>query len=213
MLTCLGLFIGEGSSDDPLARLVSDAFILRGVDADIRSLGADRLGAEGKDIPTKIRTAKKLFSDFDFVVIHRDCDNQEPHVRIEEISSAVEETLGADFPTIEVVPRTMTEAWLLLNESAIRKVAGKPNSRKSLDLPKPKNVEGVRDPKKMLEEAILTASDESGRRRQKISGKFSSHRRNLLEQLDPDMLAGLPSWQHTIQCIDRYVGHLSGQAS
>jgi len=209
MPTCLGLFIGEGSSDDPLARLISDAFILRGVDADIRSLGADRIGAEGKDIATKIQTAKKLFSDFEFVVIHRDCDNQEPRVRSEEITSAVTQTLGAGFPTIEVLPRTMTEAWLLLNEAAIRKVAGKPNSKKSLNLPKSKNVEGVRDPKKVLEEAILVASDESGRRRQKISGKFNSHRRNLLEQLDPETLAGLPSWQHTLQCVDRYVEQLS----
>lgn len=209
MMKSLGLFIGEGSSDDPLARLVSDAFTMRGVDADIRSLGADRLGADGKDISTKIRTAQKLFSGFEFVVIHRDCDNQEPSVRLAEISSAVGETLGSGFPTIEVVPRTMTEAWLLLNESAIRKAAGKPNSKINLCLPKLKNVEGVRDPKKLLQDVILIASNESGRRRQKIAGKFSSHRRNLLDQLDPEALEGLPSWQHTLQSIDRYVNQLS----
>jgi hypothetical protein len=209
MLRTLGLFIGEGSSDDPLARLVSDAFVIRGVDADIRSLGADRLGADGKSVSAKIQAAAKLFSGFEFVVIHRDCDNQEPEVRLQEITAAVAETLGHEFPTIALVPRTMTEAWLLLNEAAIRKTAGKPNSTVNLDLPKIKNLESVRDPKKTLQEVLLLASQETGRRRHKRATKFSAHRRNLLDQLNPETLAEVPSWQHTLESIDRYIARLN----
>lgn len=204
-----GVFIGEGSSDEPLARLITDAFATRGLDADIRSLRVDWLGMSDKTISGKIGLAQKLYSEFDFVVIHRDCDNQEPEARLAEIQKAVTEKLGSDFPCVPLVPRTMTEAWLLLNEAAIRKAAGKPNSRVRLTLPKLHSVESVRDPKKLLQEVLLTASEETGRRRDKRASKFSSHRRSLLEQLDYEALEQLPSWQHTVAGIDSYISQMS----
>jgi hypothetical protein len=46
-----------------------------------------------------------------------------------------------------VIPIRMTEAWLLLDEEAIRDSAGRPSSSVSLGLPLPQRVETIPDPK------------------------------------------------------------------
>ncbi|HWE91972.1 MAG TPA: hypothetical protein VG317_21090 [Pseudonocardiaceae bacterium] len=97
----------------------------------------------------------------------------------------------------------MTEAWLLLDESAIREVAGNPRSRIDLCLPKPHEVESRSNPKKILSDILLLAADATGRRRKDFEKRFSNHRKQLLERLDPHgPIAKLRSWQALIADID-----------
>jgi hypothetical protein len=74
----------------------------------------------------------------DILFIHRDAEKQASQRRYEEIASAVM-ALGEQHmmvPHVCVVPVRMTEAWLLIDELAIRRAAGRPQSTDPLDLPK-----------------------------------------------------------------------------
>jgi len=52
----------------------------------------------------------------------------------------------------------MTEAWLLSEERAIRVAAGNPNGTMDLDLPEPRRIEALPDPKAVLHELLERAS-------------------------------------------------------
>jgi hypothetical protein len=87
-------------------------------------------------------------------------------VRVVEIQSALASITGlSPVPAVCVVPVRMLEAWLLFDEHAIRLAAGNPNGRLSLTLPPPPRMETLPDPKQVLQNAFLTASGLSGRRR------------------------------------------------
>jgi len=57
----------------------------------------------------------------------------------------------------------MQEAWLLLDESAIRRASGNPNEGMALTLPDPGGVECIADPKTTLHELLTRASGQAGR--------------------------------------------------
>jgi hypothetical protein len=57
----------------------------------------------------------------------------------------------------------MTEAWLLLDEEAIRGAAGNPNGKEPLDLPRAPDQ--IPNPKDVLGELLKQASGLSGRRK------------------------------------------------
>ena len=102
-------------------------------------------------------------------------------------------------PVVPVVPVRMTEAWLLLDEAEIRRVAGRPRGRTSLGLPPRHSVAGVADPKALLREALLTASEETGRRRQRVARAFDRNRALLLERLDlTGPITTLAAWQRLL---------------
>lgn len=70
---------------------------------------------------------------------------------------------------VRVVPVRMTEAWLLIDEKAIRKAAGNPNGHIHLDIPKLSRLENLPNPKETLRDLLLEASEhESPRRRQRF---------------------------------------------
>ncbi len=59
----------------------------------------------------------------------------------------------------------MTEAWLLIDEGAIRRAADNPSGTAALDLPEIDRLEEVPDPKEILHRSLLAASEKRGRRR------------------------------------------------
>ncbi|WP_430786807.1 hypothetical protein [Actinoplanes sp. G11-F43] len=100
----------------------------------------------------------------------------------------------------------MTEAWLLLDESAIRSVAGKPGGRTHLGLPGWREAERHADPKQLLAECLLKAAEEKGRRRDRIANRFPQNRRQLLERLDRHgPVTKLESWRRLVSDIDDIV--------
>ena len=113
----------------------------------------------------RLQTALEL-AECDILFIHRDGEKQDPQFRHDEISAAAAalRQQGTKVPHVCVVPVRMTEAWLLTDESAIRKAAGRPNGNESLGLPKLGRLESLPDPKDTLHELLRKASGKKGRR-------------------------------------------------
>jgi hypothetical protein len=109
----------------------------------------------------RIRKAAQSFP-YDVLFVHRDAEREEPADRREEIQEAVKE-VGLK-SAICIIPVRMTEAWLLIEEPAIRRAAGNPNGSRALNLPPLQRLESIPDPKETLHEALLAASESSGRR-------------------------------------------------
>ena len=103
--------------------------------------------------------------------VHRDAEKQAPSLRHEEIRDAVEAAAKErnPIPAVAVVPVRMLEAWLLIDESAIRSAAGNPNGKQSLDIPALKRLEDLPCPKENLRTALRTASGLQGRRLKKFN--------------------------------------------
>lgn len=148
----------------------------------------------GHTVVEKLRIALKLEPTVDFAFLHRDADSQDPRPRYDEIYEAVQE-VAVDLKYVALIPVQATEAWLLLDESEIRKVAENPSGHNALDIPNPSAVESIADPKGRLEEMILEASERSGRRRDKIRKNLPQKKRQLISGLAADgLVSEVPSW-------------------
>ena len=139
-----------------------------------------------------IRLARAI-NDFpcELLLVHRDAEGAEPHQREQEIQSAL-----ASLPLLPaavcVVPVRMTEAWLLMDERAIRAAVGNPNGAESLQLPAKNRVEKI-DAKDALMKAIQAASGLGQRRLRRFAPDHFRHRvAELLDDLR--LLRGLPSF-------------------
>ena len=124
--------------------------------------------------------------------VHRDAESDDPALRQVQIDAA---WTGRD-PAIElvsVIPVRMSEAWLLLDEAAIRGAAGNPSGTATLDLPKPGRLEQYRDPKAALFEALRAASGRSPSRLKDFHPEARRHRvSELMSTCAP--LRALPSF-------------------
>jgi hypothetical protein len=119
-----------------------------------------------------------------------------------EIAAAIEASTPK-WMYVPVIPIRMTEAWLVLDENAIRWVAGRPSGTEPLNLPTANTVEAHPDPKSLLREALRTASGFRGRRLRKFDRDFGAHRRQLLERLDRDgPLRELSAWQALERAVE-----------
>ncbi len=104
----------------------------------------------------------------DLLFIHRDAETASREDRVAEIKRALEKGVSAGYPAVCVVPVRMTEAWLLFDQTAIRRAAGNPSGRVKLDLPRPRDVEALPDPKKVLHALLLIATELGRARRKKV---------------------------------------------
>ncbi|MET8837080.1 hypothetical protein ABZV78_24630 [Micromonospora sp. NPDC004540] len=201
-----GLFVSEGTSDEPLAERIEWLFLCQDVHVNLSRPDFSRLPKVAKDVASRVSAGLKLAGGpVDLIVVHRDADNAGRHAREQEIQAAVR-TLRGTAELVPVIPVRMTEAWLLLDEAAIRQVAGNPRGRMRLGLPKPHEAESISDPKDRLRTCLLTAADETGRRREAVAKRFNQHRRQLLERLDPTgAVARLDSWCRLVADVDDVV--------
>lgn len=170
----------DGSSDDslryPIDWLLRDLGWLEvdGAWADLRCLRNPP-----RNLQERVRQACSLYP-CDLLMIHRDAENEPLERRISEIEEAAAAARQA-VTHVCVVPVRMVEAWLLHDESAIRRAAGNPNGTRPLDLPEVNRVEELADPKKHLERALLDAVADRGRRRQRAKREFGERRRRVAE--------------------------------
>ena len=109
-----------------------------------------------------IRAAVDFFP-CDVLFIHRDAENELPAKRLEEIKKATEYPDVFSSPFVPVIPVRMSEAWLLIDERAIRRAAGNPNGKIHIALPSIKNLEKLPDPKQELRAILKSASGLGGR--------------------------------------------------
>jgi hypothetical protein len=192
-------FIGEGPSDAPLVpvlrELVIDAGarVATGVPRAYKGTSSDKLDAFVKDGA----------AEFDLVFLHRDADAPDHVPRRREVERAF---AAHGLHGVPVVPVQETEAWLLVDEQAIRDVVGRSGGRSRLDLPAVRRIEQVRDPKEILVAACLAAGDTSGRRREREKKRFGQYRRDLLERLDPNgPVSGLESFRRLVTDVRQAV--------
>lgn len=103
----------------------------------------------------------------DLMLVHRDADNVEPDDRHMEVADALQQarTDDPEIPeAVPVVPVRMSEAWLLIDEPALRSAAGNPRGREAVSLPALQALEAQPNPKKMLHDLLRNASGTRGRK-------------------------------------------------
>ncbi|GGO66560.1 DUF4276 family protein [Nonomuraea cavernae] len=189
------LFLGEGTSDSGITTHVRRIAIENGLDVVITDPMMERLPpSRRRTTKSKLEMIKEIGGAYELVIVHRDADRDGRECRLREIETAVAEVMPG-IPFAGVIPIRMTEAWLMLDERNLRQVAGNPNGRMSLGLPKPRSVESIPDPKAVLAEKLALASGLSGRKLEKFKKRFPEHRRQLLDRIDPSgVICEVPSW-------------------
>ncbi len=111
-------------------------------------------------------------------------------------------------PAVCVVPVRMMEAWLLMEESAIRRAAGNPAGRMPLGLPRINQIESTPDPKRVLFDALRTASGYTGRRLAKLN--FPSLRYRVAELIsDHSQLRKLSAFRALEAEVEKVIPTLS----
>ena len=185
------LFACEGSSDAALIPHIQRLIVEH---SDVGTVDGDSWH-RNSPLARRIQTGIQAAESVDVLFVHRDANSAGADARFQEIAHAVE-AAGVTVPWVSVVPVRVTEAWLLLDEAAIRKAVGRPNGRTPLDLPTPREAERRAEPKRILADAFLAASEATGRREKIIRRDFSRLRGRLLADLPIDgAVTQLPSWR------------------
>lgn len=183
--------LSDGSSDKTLIPHLTWLLKQNGITLPIVSRWADlsRLRERPNSLAEKIERSIDLYP-CDLLFIHRDAEREPLENRREEIERALlnlNQNLEKPF-FVCVIPVRMSEAWLLFDESAIRRAAGNSNGRANLNLPKLKNTENLPDPKEILFNALRIASEKSGRKLKELN-KDLFHLRyrvsDLIEDFSP----------------------------
>lgn len=210
MLSVRFLLVCEGSSDRELVSHLVRCCVLAGAhEASGIAPDLSRLPEPvGHTVSEKLKVALQLEPTVDFAFVHRDADSRDPQPRYDEIQKATRE-IAADLRYVAVVPVQATEAWLLLEESEIRKIAENPGGSNSLDIPHPSVVENTVDPKERFEEVVLEASELRGRRRDRIRRNLPQKKRQLIDGLDPrGSVSEVPSWRKMFSDLQSLIDQL-----
>jgi uncharacterized protein (DUF1778 family) len=176
----------DGSSDralmpiiDWLLRTHSHHLAIQATWADLRALRQppDTLAA-------RVTESVKLYP-CDVLFIHRDAESQSYDQRWAEVQAAIAEA-GQTPPALYVIPVRMMEAWLLIDEAAIRRASGNPNGKVRLIIPPVSRLEQLTDPKQTLYDLLRSASELKGRRLDQMNLAVSRQRiTQIIEDYSP----------------------------
>lgn len=196
-------FIADGPSDLPIAGHLAALCAERGAITVVTPVDRRLLGNVGLKVKGRLEFLLGQSAGLDLIFVHRDAESQPPDLRRSEIAGAAVE-LGLAMPVVPVVPVRMTEAWLLLDEAAIRSVAGKPRGTTRLTMPKASDIESLSDPKGLLMRLLLEASETKGRRAANFQRDFGRHRALLIQRLDRSGgVRRLTAWRQLEADLDR----------
>lgn len=104
--------------------------------------------------------------------VHRDAEREAPSKRVVEIDRANRTGVAH----VCVIPVRMQEAWLLLDEPALREAAGRPSGTDPLSLSPARQWEQLPNPKKIIHQALVAASGATGRRAKRFNPALATHR-------------------------------------
>jgi hypothetical protein len=203
--------VADGSSDNALIPILTWLFIRNGVACAIQSSLADlrNLQIPRKEISDRIIKSYDLFP-CDILFIHRDAEKESREKRMEEINNAikiVQQKINPP-PYICVIPVRMTEAWLLIDEAAIKRAAGNPNNKEKLDLPRIQKLEDLPNPKEVLYDLLIKSCGLSGRRLKQFLA--FQHAGNVSEYIaDFSPLRQLPAFSLLETDVKNYVNTLT----
>ncbi len=205
------VLISEGHSDEGLISHLENLCIEAGAD-EVTGIAPDfrRLPEPiGRTVEEKLRATLLLEPQANLFLLHRDADARNADHRYQEIYDAVN---GCQLSKqwVAIVPIQETEAWLLLDEPAIRLAAGRPRGHNNLGLPTSHDVENIARPKERLQQALIDAAELTGRRLRQFRRDFPTHRRMLLLRLSTTgPLLEVSSWQRMRDDIQSALHHLS----
>lgn len=188
-------FLGEGKFDDGLIQILARLWERIAPDFEIE-LESGRQLLEVQDAPSRAEKIQLLVKHHqpDLLFVHRDADKAGVAARRVEIERDCDGSLH-----VPVIPIQETEAWLLLDEDAIREVVGNSKGTKPLNLPKLADVEDTHNAKERLQAALRNARVGGSKRR---PGQVSEQRlcAQLLENLDIDgPITHLSAWQTLVK--------------
>lgn len=194
----------DGSSDAALIPIIDWLLEQRGAVGNGQMADLRVLSSPPKTLASRVEAAIKLYSP-EVLFVHRDAEGQPWGERKREIDAVTTQLQG--LPCVAVIPVTMTEAWLVHDEAAIRRASGNPNGANPLTLPKLSRLEGHTDPKATLRQALEDAAAARGRRRRRrAKTEFGRNRAavaRFIEDFGP--LRVLPAFQALEQEIVRLV--------
>lgn len=178
---------GEGSSDLRLVEHIQSILIDEGfseVQGEAPDLGLFPTPI-GRTVKEKITALFNHYPHTDVIFVHRDADNVKPEAREKEVFDAAS-VIDKKDKVIPIIPITMIETWLLTDQDAIKLVAGKKGAKDPIKcIPSLQNLEGVRDSKNLLLEALCEASAAEGGKLRKFKKLFPEMRARLLFELNP----------------------------
>lgn len=161
--------VSDGSSDAALIPILHWLLKQNGVSCPIQAEWADLGRLSLPDRPTlsdKIQFSLDAYP-CDLLFVHRDAETATREKRVQEINKAVAGLPEFSFPVVCVIPIRMQEAWLLIDETAIKSAAGNSRYANQLGLPPVNRLEQLPDPKAFLHEKLKQASDLNKRRRRR----------------------------------------------
>jgi hypothetical protein len=188
----------EGPSDAALAAHLQTVCVHCGADEAVGTVpDFGRLPRPpAHDVASRITAALALDPAANLVFVHRDADSRSTRARVREIQIAAE---NVSVPVVPVVPIQETEAWLLLDEAAIRSIVENPRGTVALSLPRVASIERLARPKERLRATLERASELRGRRLDRFKRDFGRHRGLLLQRLDPSgPITQLTAWQNLL---------------
>ena len=177
--------VADGSSDRALLPILvwmlREHFGIIPIQSDFADLR--RLQNPPKELFERIAKSIELYP-CDLLFVHRDAEREPIEKRKREIRESLEQCAIETPPVVCVIPVRMQEAWLLVDESALRKAAGNPHGHQPLNVPDPKKLEDLPDPKQTLHDLLGEASGLSGRRLRRFKRDVERHVHRVAEQID-----------------------------
>ena len=170
--------MADGSSDRALLPILTWLLRQSCGEIPIQPEFADlrRLPRPPEELSERINRSVELYP-CDLLFVHRDAESATIEEREAEIRKALEESsVEGSVRVVCVVPIRMQEAWLLIDEAALRRAAGNPNGTQSLAMPDVQRLEELADPKQLIRELLSQASGLQGRRLKRFNWRSSVHR-------------------------------------
>ena len=197
--------VADGPSDRALLPILT--WLLR-----LRFLFRRSLPRPPKELSERINRSVELHP-CDLLFVHRDAESAPIKKRETEIRKALEESsVENSVRVVCVVPVRMQEAWLLIDEAALRRAAGNPNGIQPLDMPDVQKIEGLADPKQLIRELLRQASGLQGRRLERYNWRSSAHR--VAEMIsDFSLLYRLAAFQRLAAAVERVAPQGNGVRS
>ena len=198
--------MADGSSDRALLPILTWLLRQSCGEIPIQPEFADlrRLPRPPEELSERINRSVELYP-CDLLFVHRDAESATIEEREAEIRKALEESsVEGSVRVVCVVPVRMQEAWLLIDEAALRRAAGNPNGTQPLDMPDVKKLERLADPKQLICDLLRQASELQGRRLERFNWRSSAHR--VAEIIDDfSVLYKLAAFQRLAAAVEQVV--------